>query len=244
MPRMLWAVAVAALLSLAPCAFGDSTASMELTGVGTNGSFDGIYIGPYTATINGAPMPVICDDFGDESYVPESWTAYATNVPNLTANGNVLKWGDTSTILYDELAYLATELASPPTGANVDALQYAIWQLADPSGVESYLQGTLSTTAYNAFEGSAATPGSVLYYIAQAENPTNYDSSNWANVSIYSFDQCTTTAASPCSSTNPPQEFIVVNTPEPATVLLLVLGLGALLLWKRRQRQLNLVSAA
>ena len=112
------------------------------------------------------------------------------------------------------------------------------------SGVEIHLQGSLSTTAYNAFEGSATTPGSVLYYIAQAENPANYDSSDWANVSIYSFDQCTTTAASPCSSTKPPQEFIVVNAPEPATLLLLVLGLGALLLWKRRQRQLSLASVA
>jgi len=242
MARKLRLLSAAVLLCVAPSAFAD-TASMDLTGVGPNGSYAGIYIGPYAATINGVSTPVICDDFGDESYVPESWTAYVTNVPNLAANGNVVKWGDTSTTLYDELAYLATELAAPPPGTNIDALQYAIWQLAD-SSTANYLQDTLSAAQYNTFEGSASTVGSVLYYIAQAENPANYDSSTWANVSIYSFDQCSTTVSSPCSTTNPPQEFLVVKTPEPATILLLALGLGGLLLLKRRQRTFSRPLAA
>jgi len=246
---MLLATLVA-VVSLTPRAVADQTASMDLTGVGTNGAYAGVYIGPYQATINGASTPVICDDFGDESYVPESWTAITTNVSNLPADSN-LKWGDNQT-LYDEGAYLATLLANPANSTNATAIQYALWQLMDTTAaggeynneVENWLGGELTSSQFASFEGSATTAGSVLYYIAQAEMASNYDSSSWSNVLIYSFDQCTMAVESPCSSSNPPQEFMVVTTPEPSTILMLVLGLGAILLLWRRQKDLGAIAAA
>jgi hypothetical protein len=247
--KILLAV-LAAVFCLTPNAFADQTANMDLTGVGNNGAYAGIYIGPYQATINGVSTPVICDDFGDESYIPETWTAIATNVSNLAADSN-LKWGDNQT-LYNEGAYLATLLANPANSANASAIQYALWQLMDatPAGgtynnaVENWLAGELGSSGFKSFEGSATTAGSVLYYISQAEMASNYDSSNWSNVLIYSFDQCTTTVSSPCSSTNPPQEFMVVTTPEPSTILMLLLGLGAIFLFWRRQKNLGAIAAA
>jgi len=241
--------ALVAVVSLTPRAVADQTASMDLTGVGTNGAYAGVYIGPYQGTINGVSTPVICDDFGDESYIPETWTAITTSVSNLGADPN-LKWGDNQT-LYDEGAYLATLLANPANSANASAIQYALWQLMDAApaggaynnGVENWLAGELGSSQFATFEGSSSVAGSVLYYIAQAEMASNYDSSNWSNVLIYSFDQCTNTVSSPCTSTNPPQEFLVA-TPEPSTILMLILGLGAIFLVWRRQRNFGAIAAA
>ena len=75
--RRLLLASAATLLFLAPSALADGTATMTLTGAGIN-SLDGVLIGPYTATINGVSTPVICDDYGDESYIPEAWTAYVS----------------------------------------------------------------------------------------------------------------------------------------------------------------------
>ena len=60
-----WGVAALALLCIAPCAFASS--SLTMTGAGNN-VMDGVYVGPYYATVSGvANSPVICDDFADES---------------------------------------------------------------------------------------------------------------------------------------------------------------------------------
>ena len=65
-----WGVAALALLCIAPCAFASS--SLTMTGAGNN-VMDGVYVGPYYATVNGAAnTPVICDDFADETYIGSS----------------------------------------------------------------------------------------------------------------------------------------------------------------------------
>ena len=257
MKRLTWklglglAIAVIAMCS-APVTRADQTASMDLTSAGGNVWDSSVYIGPYTATITqsgsttGIVTPVICDDFADNSYVPETWTAYEGTVATLSSDPN-LKWGN-NPVLYDEMAYLATLLINPANSANTDdAIQFAIWQLSDPTGTTSdpgvipYLQGKLGTgTNYTNFEGTTSSPnsGTVQWYVQQAES--NYGSSTWANISIYSYDTgaaCPTpgNATAPCQSA-PPQEFLVVTTPEPSTLLMLGLGLGAMFLMWRRQR--------
>ncbi len=69
---------------LAPTAFADcplnapttSTACMDLVGAGSN-IMANVYVGPYSPLINGGttPTPIICDDFFDDSYFNETWTA-------------------------------------------------------------------------------------------------------------------------------------------------------------------------
>ena len=86
--RNLWLAVAAVALSIAPCAFGQGQVNINLTGAGNN-VMDGVYVGPYTATVNGSSTQIICDDFSDESYVGESWTANVTTLSNL----NGTKWG-------------------------------------------------------------------------------------------------------------------------------------------------------
>jgi hypothetical protein len=116
--QKLLLVAAVALLSLAPASFAD-TASMSLTGAGSNG-MAGVLIGPYTANINGVSTPVICDDYGDESYIPETWTADVTTASNTGGTRNTSKWGLTSTQQtqdYAVAAYLANELLAAPVNS-------------------------------------------------------------------------------------------------------------------------------
>lgn len=225
--KIIWKIAVvAAVLGLcsASSVFADTT-TMVLTSPGSNVYDNAVYIGPYYAQIGGSATstPVICDDYVDESYVPESWTAYVTPENNLTLNNqgatSVLKFGDNQS-LYNELAYLATQLiANQGNTAVVDAIQFAMWDL----GVKS--QGGSIT--------NLPLPAGTSGWETTAAGYTN---TIFSNVTIYSFDACTTTVSSPCSTTNPPQEFMAVNTPEPSTILMLALGLsGLLVLWRRKK---------
>lgn len=76
-----------------------------IVGVGIGGSLDGIYTSPYQGEIGGTfhsgvlsggtPTSVICDDFSNNSYVPEYWTAYDTSLSSINAGTNTpgeLKW--------------------------------------------------------------------------------------------------------------------------------------------------------
>ena len=62
------------LASLQPSVASAAPVNMTLTGAGSN-VLAGVYIGPYTALINGQSFNVICDDFLAETYLNESWTA-------------------------------------------------------------------------------------------------------------------------------------------------------------------------
>jgi PEP-CTERM motif len=226
--RLGFAITVVALFCVSS-AFADNTASMILTSPGNNVYDNAVYIGPYYATIGSSTnVPVICDDYVDNSYVPESWLAYVTPENNLTLNNqgatSVLKFGDNPS-LYNEMSWLATQLvANQSNTAAADAIQFAIWDL----GVQS--QGSSIT--------DLPLPAGTSSWMS---NASAFANTTFANVTIYSFDSCTTTVSSPCSATNPPQEFLTVNTPEPSTILLLVLGLGGLLmLWQRRRNAAEL----
>ncbi len=219
----------AALIFIAPNMRADTTLNLYSPG---NNPVDGIYVGPYYATINGVNTPVICDDFADDSYVPESWAASTSTVASLGTN---VKWGSLNQTQYDEAAYLATMLASAPQSPNAAAIQYAIWQIFDPNGnggsdpgVIAYLNGR-----------DPSLENAVLGYITQAGMQT-YTPGEYANVTVYSYDAAANPKGPSCGGsacpTAPPQEFLVVNTPEPSTILLLALGLGGLLmLWRRKK---------
>jgi hypothetical protein len=218
--KLLCVAAALASLAVSPSAFAD--ASMTLTGAGSN-VLDGIYMGPYTATINGVSTPVICDDFSDESFLPESWTAYTSTFSGLT---NVKFTGAPETQNYEEAAYLALELlAAPPNSLQAGEIQFALWDVFDPNAIPTL-------TSYNAADGAAA-----LLYLQGAQ--TGYSSLTAAQLAEFTFytpntNDPITCGSGACAST-PPQEFITVNTPEPSTMLLLGIGVCGLFLVKRRK---------
>ena len=81
--RFFVCVVLSALAGLAPCAFG------QQVGITMNSSepyvMNGIYVGPYNATVNGQSAQIICDDFADDTYLNQSWTANVTTFSNLTS---------------------------------------------------------------------------------------------------------------------------------------------------------------
>jgi PEP-CTERM motif len=224
--RVLCFAVFVAFLSFTPSAIADST--MTLTGAGSN-VMNGVYIGPYTATINGVSTPVICDDYFDDSYIPESWTASTSTFPGLTS---VKFTGVNETQNYEEMAYLALELlAAPVNSVQAGEIQYALWGVSDPGAIPSL-------TAFNAADGAAAQG-----YLTGAQN--SYSSLTAAQLAEFTFytpntNDPITCGSGACAST-PPQEFITVTTPEPGTTALLAIGLGGLFLLtsKRRKQQLS-----
>lgn len=206
--RILFLVLAGAVLLCAPSALAD-TASMYLTGVGPNGAMAGVYVGPYMATINGVSTPIVCDDFVDESYVYESWTA---NVSTLADLSNT-KWGSLSdsTTLYEEAAWLTEQLVTAPSSQAGD-IQFAIWTIFDPSAMNGL---------------SASDQKTVECLIEQAQSQ-DFTTEEFAGILIYTADTndpilCNGQA---CANT-PPQEFLVY-TPEPGELALLLIGLSAI----------------
>ncbi len=119
-----WLFAAAFLLLLAPFAVADS---MTLTSAG-NIVMAGVYVGPYTATVNGVTTTVICDDFADETYLGESWTASSTTFSSLGSTLNTQKWnlsGSQQTQLYNEAAWLVTQLLAATNPTTIGEIQFA-----------------------------------------------------------------------------------------------------------------------
>ena len=219
---------VALLLGMAMAtlpARADTT--MTLTGVGAGNVLDGVYTSPYTGTVGGvANTPVICDDFADDSYIGESWSATVSTVASLAGN---VKWASETDAQqnYEIAAWLAEDLLSTSNTTATEDISYAIWLALDPN-VATYLSsdpGTLS-----AAEG----------WITTAENAITTEdltAADFANVLVYTPVAGTAVNCNgglcPADS---PQEFLVVDAPEPGSILLLILGLVALAAFARRRR--------
>ena len=239
------------LLAASPLA-AQPTATFNLTGVGSGANLAGVYTSPYAGKINGgATIPVICDDFSDESFVPEQWTAYATSLSSLlsgTANTSVLKWQSpfligsgaavamlSQTEAYSAAALLAIDILTS-TGIAQEEYSFAMWDLFDPGAFalltshgfvpyETVAQNFLNIAVNEASTGNMTSGSSVSSYLS------NY------TVTIYSYNgKGTWCGGGYCPP--PPQEFITVSVAEPPSPALLgvdLLGLAGLVLFARRR---------
>jgi hypothetical protein len=217
--RILFSVVAVAVLLFAPMALAD-TASMYLTSPGTNGALGGVYVGPYVAQINGVTTPVICDDYVDESFINESWTANVTTLSNLSGT----KWGGLAdaTTLYEEAAWLTEKLVTASSSDAAD-IQYAIWAIFDPSAINGLSSGDQTT---------------IQTLIMDAQNQT-YWAGEFNNILIYTANTndpilCNGQA---CANT-PPQEFLV-DTPEPGAFALVLIGLSAIAIGIGRKKSVR-----
>ena len=225
-----WCCAVAVALLVAAGARGN-TVSMTLTDSGNN-TLGGVFVNPYTATIGGVSTQVICDDFHDDAYVGETWTANVTTFANLaTANPPVL-WGD-NLLLYEQGAWLSLQLlaaANANQTTQAADISFALWALLDPG--DNPL-GRLS--------GTDLSNAQTLLSQAQALTQSSFTSSQlaqFANFVIYTPTQpgqagyvTPTCSGGPCAHV-PPQEFLALNgaVPEPTTGMLLTIDMLALML--------------
>jgi hypothetical protein len=210
-----WGVAALALLCFAPSAFANS-GTLTLTSAGSN-VMDGVYVGPYYATVNGVGnTPVICDDFADESYVGSSWGYTANTFSTL---GSAL-WGN-QTANYDAAAWLTLQMialnSNPANATQVGYLSYAIWSLFDKAA----LNGLSSTQL-----------AGVNAWLSQV--PNNLTPSEFADFVILTPQGCTNGPGS-C----PGQEFFML-VPEGGSAILYLLMAGlscfGAMLFRRRQQ--------
>lgn len=209
---------------LTPLAHADSTTTMQFTGV--NGANNGVYyVSPYTGTINygtssAQAVVLFCVDINNEVSMGQVWNANVTSL----ASGNFsnTRYGNGSVnpklgavnpqTLYEEAAWITTQFTSHKS--DYVSLQYALWDLMTP-GAEP--------TNYANADGIT-----VAQWLALAA--VNYGQINPATFEII-------TNSGTVSYTGQVQEFIV-QTPEPAAIVFLLVGIVAMLsLLNRRQPQ-------
>jgi hypothetical protein len=232
--RVMWVLA--AVFFITPLAHADGTTTMQFTGV--NGANNGVYyVSPYAGTMNygtsiAQSVVLFCVDVNNEVSIGQVWNANVTSLAtaassgdfNNTRYGNPLvnaglganPYGSSAAMLYEEAAWLVTQFGSHP--GDYVSLQYALWNLMSP---------TNSSAGSLGFVGSdGITVGQWLALAA-----AGYKDINLADFQIV-------TNAGPLGYTGQVQEFVVA-TPEPATILLLLVGIGAMFLYvARRQPQL------
>lgn len=228
---MIWksyGLGIAVLLYFGLSAFA-GTASMTLTSPG-NDIMGSVYVNPYIATINGVSNQVICDDFVDDTYLNESWTATTHKFSDLGATMNTsVKWNSSTDSaittaaqqlqLYDEAAWLTLQLLSAPNPTVQGEISYAIWGVFDPPAVSSWLK-SFSTAYANAAQGWINTAAAQTYTPGEFSNFTIYTPA---------ASPAPTCSGHPCSTPGLPQEFLVVTMSEPPLPVLLGLNLMAVL---------------
>jgi hypothetical protein len=221
--KALWVLA--ALLIMTPLAHADSTTTLEFTGV--NGANNGVYyVSPYTGTLNygttsAQTVVLFCDDINNEVSMNQVWTANVTSL----ASGNFsnTRYGNGSVnhnlggmspqILYEEAAWLVTQFSSH--SGDYVSLQYALWDLMTPGAEPTNFAGADGTTVEKWLALAAANYGQI--------NPANFVIATNTGTLAY---------------TGQVQEFIV-QTPEPATGVLLLFGVVSMFLLFRRSQQLS-----
>ena len=243
---VLIAVAFALLLASSLIASPPPTTTFYLDDPGPTGAnLAGVYTSPYLGQVNyptSAVVPVICDDFADNSYVPEEWTAYVTSLSTVTSGptDTYLKWGTSGSVsgsdpalswtltqaqAYDVAAILAIDILQS-SGSSQQDYSFALWGLFDSTDAFAQLNGfsgdqtnaeNYLNTAITDVENNSINGGSISSYLG------NY------HVTIYSYDAAgnpsgPSCGGGPCPS-SPPQEFITVTTPEASTPIQLAVDL-------------------
>ena len=241
---------------MSPAAADPPTTTFYLDSANQNGSLGGVFTSPYTGHVGDptSPMiPVICDDFVDNSIPPQQWTAYMTSLSDLkqgSADG-YLRWGTSNSVqgtyidagqgtpsgswilnqalAYDVAAILSIEiLNASPGSAQQQDLSYALWGLFDSANPTDLSDAFNTLSTMSLTEDLNAAENDLANAINQVQTMNSNGTlssylSNY-NVTIYTY------AGLGCSGNcdGPPQEFMTVTTPEASAPVLLAVDLSAL----------------
>jgi len=203
---------LAVMLMIVPMAHADATpVTMVFTGV--NGANDGhYYVSPYFGSMNGQTVVLFCIDIINAVDFGQTWQANVTSLDsgNLAntryGNSGISPVAANAPVLYAEAAWLTTQFASHPS--DYVSLQYALWDLMNP--------GSASTSYGN------------------VQNWLNLAAANYGSINPSQF--AVITNVGPLTLIGQVQEFIIVRTPEPGSLVLLLCGLFALALLTSRGR--------
>jgi hypothetical protein len=211
--RKILLVAAIALASFAPSAFADSTVYFDGSYAFGN---NGYGIPPYGGTLNGQPANFYCVDFSHDITGGMSWSAAVTPV---TVGGN---YGST---------YLGNPGSATYAGNNTAAgndyllFAYLLNQMGQTTDQTQLAEDQWAIWSFT--DGGYDPYGAANLAAILAGAEANLSSFNPAGWEILTPDNGTYG-----------QEFMTY-VPEPSSVLLLALGLGALFLMKRRQSLQN-----
>jgi hypothetical protein len=207
--RTLFFFAALTLACFAPSAFADSTVSF-------NGSYafgdNGYGIPPYGGTLNGQSAEFYCVDFSHDITAGMNWSAAVTPV---TVGGN-----------YSE-TFLGNSSSPTYAGSNANAgndyllFAYILTEMGQTTNQTTQAEDQWAIWSFT--DGGYDPYGSANLASIIANAQSNLSSFNPAGWEILTPDEGTYG-----------QEFMI-NTPEPSSMLLLALGLGALFMLKRRQ---------
>jgi hypothetical protein len=202
------------------------TVNLTLVNVSPGYNDGSFYTYPYNFSINGASIltPLLCDDFVDDVYIGETWTATVSNISNIVANGQMTAAagslagiaGQTKLKAYLEAAYLYNKLYTTLDATSSVNINHAIWAL-------------FSATPYNAASQELFDEANL--------NTSESDTSMFSDIVFFTPVQGTQTLNGD-SVAGRPQEFIG-KVPEVSSLALLgfgLLGLGGLA--RRKQRLL------
>jgi len=139
-----------------------------------DGSINGVQVGP------GQPggLGMVCDDFKDNVYAGEHWTATAINASSLNSSnlGQVLFGATIGLAGYTEVAYLVNQMfTTNPNAATQTAYSQAIWALTKSGVSPSALTG-MALTLYNTAI-SMCTHGQIS--LSQFKNLWIYTPTHW-----------------------------------------------------------------
>jgi len=248
-----WFLTAVAVLLFATSSLAQTTTTITVTNPAPDGAYVGdVYVDPYTGTIGNSTtsVPVICDDWSNNTYLQESWTSTVNTISPLT--GTPLYATGTASAnqtLYNELVWLGTQLLANSSNPTLQAeISFAIWQLTYPSypGTNPDSQNPFAYLTSLGTSASQILAGAQNYLCEAAGSAggsacTGYTSQG-ANFNAAGWEVLTPTGTTCTSAPNtcptwPAQEFLVY-TPEASTMVMLgagVLGLLAMAFFFRRK---------
>ena len=214
LPRWLATCAIGLCLS---SALFSSTVQMEFVGVNGMRAFDE-YVGPYTGTMNGTPVPLFCVDFANEVTFGQQWDASLTPITfgadlTDTRYGTVLG----ALGLYQQAAWLTLQYESQPASQ---------W-------------GDISATVWQLFSAAGPTPSSSLW---RDQARSNYASADYGDFRVVT----NTGPVQPSGQvqeflTRVPSNAPSDSVPEPSTQLTVGLALvGGSWVWRKCRRTRSL----
>jgi len=162
-------------------------------------------IDPYTAMVGGTKSLVWCVDPDHEVTPGQSWSAYRTQFGPGADLGKTYL-GSAGANTYGEMAWLITQLSKATSTMSKQEIQSAIWSLGDPG------------------DFSASAPAGDTNFVSDVNT---LEANAAINALTSGFEILTDTRGKA-------QEFVVL-TPEPATILLLGVGMLGLFSLNRRK---------